>query len=138
MLEHELEMTLECFEISDLVTGKVGSQKVTAIRPAFAIVVEDAMTQKRREALRPVAEAVVLELQAEDGLYVFRLASGNDRLNGHPGVEGVAEALEPLLVFLEQDVLLAVGAHRAHYINAQNWVLVKDLCAWLATCELSE
>lgn len=138
VLEHELEVALECFEISDLITGKIRSQEVTAVRPAFTIVVEDTVAQERREALRSVAKAVVLELQAENRLHVLRLAGGNDWLNGHPGVEGVAEALESLFVLLEQDVLLAVGAHYAHHIDTQDWVLVKDLCAWPATCELSE
>lgn len=52
MLEHELELALERFEISDLTAREVWSQEKTAVCPAFTIIVEDSMTQKQRESLR--------------------------------------------------------------------------------------
>lgn len=78
VFEHEFEMALEGLEVSNLVPGEIGSQEMTAICPAFAISVEDAMTHQRRHCRRSNTETVILELQAQYCLDVLRLTSGND------------------------------------------------------------
>ena len=77
VFEHEFEVALEGFEISNLVSSKIGSQEMTAICPALAISVEDAMTHQRRHCCRSDTETVILELQAQYCLNVLRLARGN-------------------------------------------------------------
>lgn len=131
MLKHELEMTFEGLQISNLVPHKIRSQKVAAIGPTFAISVEDAMTQQRPECLCPIAEAVVFEFQTQNSLDVLWLTSSNDRLNGLSGVERVAQALESLLVLVQHDVLLEVIAHSTHHIDTQYGILVENLRARL-------
>ena len=45
VLQHELEVALKGLEVSNLVSGKVGAQEMTAVSPSLSVGVEDAVAE---------------------------------------------------------------------------------------------
>jgi hypothetical protein len=133
VLEHKLKVALESFNVGDLIPSEVGPQQVTAVSPSLTICIENTVAQERSEGSLSVPETVVLELQTQYRLDVFRLARGNKRHGYESVVESVAESLEALSIFFQQDMVLAVIRHDLHVIDSKDGVFVELRRAWLAT-----
>ena len=119
-----IDVCIEHFQVSNLISGEVRPQHLPRMRPRSPISGKYPLPEERCERCDPArSETELLELQSLNGFQVLRLDRNRDRLGQHFDLKGIhAETSEPLSRLGELSMLIQRLTVRKEDIESQNWI----------------